>query len=213
LAVDAATLDPTFPADESTQYRLRVYADNVLIWTGDYNAGAASVTPPSLAKIVRECVGLPALLRYSVTARHNATYEALQDLSHEAGVDSALADDDFLGICDTGQLSVPWTAPANGDYDFILSAALAGDLQAKVNGGVLQTVISAGNTTGTLTGVVTSDIIEIRHTDAASSNEVLLAIDAPGTTEDAYACLIFENVYWQVGGFGRLGFGTGKFGR
>jgi hypothetical protein len=64
-----------------------------------------------------------------------------------------------------------------------------------------------------LNGVVVGDIIEIRHLDSTSADEALLMIDAPGVATDAYAVLIFTNVYWTVGGFGRGGFGLGPFGR
>ncbi|MCK9569084.1 phage tail protein [Candidatus Pacearchaeota archaeon] len=212
LAVDAETLDPTFPAAEGTQYRLRLKEDGDVVWTGEYNGGLASLGV-SLVKIIRACDGCPTVLTFAVTARHNTTYEALQDLEHEATVDSVLLDDTYLGTLDTGQTSDPWTAPVDGDYTFTLSAALDEDLQAKVNGGALQTVIAAGNLAGDLTGIVESDIIEIRHTDSTSSDEVLLTIDAPGTATDAYAVLIFENEYWKTGGFGRGGFGLDKFGR
>ena len=215
LAVDAETLDPTFPAADSTQYRLRLLEDDVVVWTGTYNGGTASL-PVSLVKIIRACGGCPTALTFAVTARHTldaVQYEATQDLEHEATVASVLLDDTYLGVMDTGQTSEAWTAPTTGDYDFTLSAALASDLQAKVNGGAWQVVIAAGLTTGALTGVTVADTIEVRHTDSASSDEVLLTIDAPTTDADAYAVLVFENVYWEIGGFGSLGFGTGKFGR
>ncbi|RPJ39908.1 MAG: hypothetical protein EHM35_01055 [Planctomycetaceae bacterium] len=216
LATDAETLDGTFPAAETTQYRLRLKNLGSVVWTGAYNAGAASLTGPALVKIVRACDGCPTALTFCVTARHTTggdTLEALQDIEHETTVVSALSNDFYLGTLDTGETSEPWTAPATGDYDFTLDVAIATDLQAKVNGGALQTIISSGNTTGTLTGVTEGDIIEIRHTDSASSDERLLRIDAPGVTTDAYAVLIFTNVYWQTGGFGRGGFGVGRFGR
>jgi hypothetical protein len=212
LAVDAETLDPTFPTADSTQYAAVLYLVGVQVYITSYNAGTASLTMP-LLKIIRYCVGCPATLEIGVRARHNATYDALQDLKHETAVTSVLTNDTFLGIIDTGQISLPWTAPVNGTYAFALTGVLASDLQVKVNGGTLTTVISAGNTKGNLVGVVANDIIEVRHTDSTTSNEVLLTIDAPGVTTDAYACLIFVDVYKLIGGFGRGGFGRGPFGR
>jgi hypothetical protein len=212
LAVDAETLDPTFPAAESTQYKAIVYSGGVEIWSGAYNGGTATVSAP-LVKILRYYVGCPTDLEVGVRTRHNATYESQQDLKHTASVTSVLLDDFWFGILDTYQTSLPWTAPATGNYDFTLDVALDADLQAKVNGGALTTIIAAGNTIGTLNGVVVGDIIEIRHLDSTSADEALLMIDAPGVATDAYAVLIFTNVYWTVGGFGRGGFGLGPFGR
>jgi hypothetical protein len=214
LAVDAETLDPTFPAADTTQYKVVLYVSGVEVYAGVYNAGTASLAI-TLLKILRYCVGCPAVLEIGVRTRHShvGTLASLQDLQHEATVTSVLTDDFFLGILDTYQTSPPWTAPADGNYDFTLSAVLDADLQVKVNGGALATVVAAGLTTGTLNGVVTGDIIEVRHLDSTTLDEVLLTIDAPTCTTDAYAVLIFEDVYWMTGGLGRLGFGTGPFGR
>lgn len=212
LSVDANTIDPTFPAAESTQYKPVLYVSGAEAWAGAYNAGAASGTVP-LVKILRYNIGCPATVEVGIRTRHNATYESLQDIRHEAAVTSDLSDDTFLGILDTGQTSDAWTAPTTGNYDFTLDVALDADLQAKVNGGTLTTIIAAGNTTGTLNGVTAGDIIEVRHEDSTTADEALLTIDAPGTTTDAFAVLIFTDTYWQVGGFGRGGFGLGKFGR
>ncbi len=212
LAVDAETLDPTFPAANSTQYCVVLYVGGTEVYAGPYNSGTASLALV-LVKVLRYCVGCPTDLEVGVRTRHNATYVSLQDLRHTATVVSALTDDFFMGVLDTGQIGLPWTAPVSGSYGFTLSAALDADLQVKVNGGALTTVVATGDTTGTLAGVVASDVIEVRHDDSTTSDEVLLKIDAPGVTTDAYAVLIFINEYWKIGGFGRLGFGTGKFGR
>lgn len=218
LEVDASTINTDFPAANSTQYRLSLLEGESVIWTGSWNDGSASFSAMTLSKIILEYNGLPFELKVVVETRHtyeSVVYEALQIVAHDATVVSALIGDVYLGIMDTGQLSRPWTAPDAGNYAFEIEAAIASDLQVLVNHTFpLQTVIVAGNTTGTLTGITAGDIIEVRHTDSSSSDQVLLTIGSPVSDEDAFGVLTFENLYGPLyGGFGRAGFGTGPFGR
>lgn len=214
---DASTINGDFPANNNTRYRLKLYDGASLVYTGAWNAGAASLTM-TFVKILRYLDGLPSTLKMSVDTIHTVStvdYEALQEVLHEATVAASSYDDDvWMGVCDTQQISDPWTAPDTGTYGFTLGSALAGDVEARINGGTFSTIITAGNLTGNLTGVTANDIIEVRHQDSSSSDEVLLTINSPTSTEDGFAVMIFDNTYASTyGGFGRGGFGTGPFGR
>lgn len=218
LTVDASTINGDFPSNNSTEYAIKLYDDSdVLKYTGTWNGGPASITGPGRTKILREFDGLPSSMKIAVTTQHvysSVTYAALQEVAVDATVTSELTGDFYMGICDTGQLSEQYTAPTTGTYAFNLEGALASDLQVKVNGGALTTVITAGNTSGNLAGVIAGDIIEVRHTDSTTSDELLLRIDAPSSDSDAFAVLIFDNLYASAsGGFGIGTFGSSLFGR
>jgi len=214
LTVDAATINADFPTNNSTQYRAIFYDGEAPVIDTGWNAGEASFAAVTRNKILRYYIGIPSDLTVKVYTRHtyeSVVYESLYVAEHTATAYSTLlAGDVFLGVLDTEQVGTAWEAPSTGDYDFTLEIALAGDVIAIVNGGAPQTIISSGNTEGTLTGITASDIIEIWHEDSASSDEVFLEIDSPSHTEDAYAVLIFEGL---LGGFGRGGFGRDMFGR
>jgi len=215
-SVDASTINADFPANNSTQYQLVLFDGASEVWAGDWNAGEASLSI-TRTKILRYLDGLPTNLTLGVHTRHtkdSVVYEALYKPQWTASVASDLFGDVWLGVIDTEQIGAKWTAPSTGTYAFSLESALAGDVEARINGGTFQTIIAAGNLAGDLTGVAANDIIEIRHQDSSSSDEVLLTIDSPSHSEDAFAVLIFDNVYGPTyGGFGIGGFGTGPFGR
>jgi hypothetical protein len=192
---DAETINGDFPANNSTMYRLYLYSGVSVVHVGDWNAGAASLTL-ALATILRYADGLPTTLKIGVHTKHEvsaADYEADQDVVHEAAVESSIYDDDFyFGICSP---STPcpntWTAPDTGTYGFVLDATISGDVEARINGGSWQQVVIAGNLTGNLVGVTASDTIEVQHLDSSSSDEVLLTVGSPISSEDAFGILIF----------------------
>lgn len=214
LAVDAETLDPTFPANNDTKYRLKVLDGvTLLVQTGWQ-------TSPSIwigrTKILRYAEGYQPTLTFAVGTQHtnDGTKEALQDLSHEVDIVSEFSDDTWLGVLDTYQTSLEYEAPETGTYTVDLEAALDSDVFYKLNGGTWTSCVTAGNTSGSITGVTIGDIIEIRHEDSTTTDEeLLLTVTPPTSTEGAYGVFIFTNEYWKVGGFGRGGFGTGPFGR
>ncbi len=214
LAVDAETLDPTFPANNTTKYCLKVY-DGVTLLTQ-----TAWQTNPSIfvkrTKILREAEGYQPTLTFAVGTQHvnSGTREALQDLSVEVAVTSEFSNDTWLGVLDTYQTSLEYEAPETGTYTVTLEAALDSDVFYKLNGGTWTSCVTAGNTSGSITGVTLGDIIEIRHEDSTTTDdELLVTVTPPTSTEGAYGVFFFDNEYWMIGGFGRLGFGTGPFGR
>lgn len=217
LSTDAGTINLDFPANNTTQYRLSIYDDlGAELWAGSWNAGTASLFV-SLSDIVvaYSATGLCPDITIGIWTRHTydtVVRESLYDLSHTATVVSELCDDTYLGEMDTGQ-TVGWTAPTTGTYGATVEFALDADLDVKVNGGAFTTLIASGNTAGSLVGVNATDLLEFRHTDSTTASPVVFRIDAPGTDVDAYAVLIFDNLYYLTGGFGRGGFGLDRFGR
>ena len=192
---DASTINGDFPANNDTRYRLKLYDGGSVVYTAPWNASGAATYTMTFEKILRYLDGLPTTLKMSVDTRHTFSavdYEALQEVLHEADVTASSYDDDFwLGVSAPSTASNTWVAPATGTYAFTLGTALAGDVEAQINGGGWAAIITAGNTNGNLVGVTAADDIEIRHLDSSSSDEVLLTIAAPSGTEDGFGILIF----------------------
>jgi len=201
LDVDAEDLDATFPANNTTQYRMRVYNDpsgaNTLLFTVDY----ATVTKTgtilaSRTKILANTAGvIPTDLRVSITCRHTDEYsvvrEALQDLYYDFDCASTeLASDHNWGVVSVvDTYTGNWTAPDTGNYPFKLGTS-GPSIWASVNGGAEQEIISAGSTTGTLTGVTASDTIKVKYKGSLAGNETIVLVESPVDTEDAY--VVFE---------------------
>jgi hypothetical protein len=195
LAVDASTINGDFPANNDTRYRLKLYDGVSVVYTAPWNASGAATYTMAFEKILRYLDGLPTTLKMAVDTRHTFSavdYEALQEVLHEADVTASSYDDDvWLGVVAPSTASNTWVAPQTGTYAFTLGTALAGDVEARINGGGWAQIIAAGLTTGDLVSVTAADDIEIRHLDSGSSDEVLLTIAAPSGTEDGFGILIF----------------------
>jgi hypothetical protein len=191
---DASTINGDFPSNNNTKYQYKIYNGASVVYSSAWNAGAASLTVP-FEKILRYLDGLPSTLKLSVNTKHtfsSVDYESRYDVPHEATVNASTYDDDFwLGVIQPSTASNSWTAPATGTYAFTLGTSIAGDVEARINGGSWQQVVVSGNTTGNLTGVTAADTIEVRHLDTTSSDEVLLTVAAPSGTEDGFGILIF----------------------
>ena len=192
--VDAATINGDFPANNDTKYRLYLYDGASVVYTGDWNAGAATLTM-EFVKILRYLDGLPTTLKMGVHTKHTYSavdYEADQDVVWSASVTASVYDNDFwLGVLSPSTPSNVWTAPDTGTYAFTIGSSIAGDVEARINGGSWVQVIASGNTNGNLAGVTASDTIEVQHLDSASSDEVLLTIDSPSSSEDALGVIVF----------------------
>lgn len=192
--VDAATINGDFPANNSTKYQLKLYDGVSLVYTGDWNAGAATLTI-TFEQILRYMDGLPPTLKMAVNTKHTHTavdYESIQEVLWEATVQSSLYDNDFwLGVVSPSTASNSWTAPDTGSYGFTIGASISGDVEARINSGSWVQVIVSGNTTGSLAGVTANDTIEFRHLDSSSSDEVLLTINSPTSSVDALGIIVF----------------------
>jgi len=201
ITIDAATLDATFPAANSTQYRAEAIDDPdgtpTSLAVTAWNAGAALLFV-SRTKILRAMAGVkPATMRLEVETRHavsGTTYEALQASPHDFAPGASTLDDDAnWGLVPFGTISPTWAAPVTGTYTFNIGTAMpSGAVQARINGGSWQTVIAAGNVTGTLAGVTASDTIEVQHlSNTGTATETFLEAVAPSGTVNAYAIMVY----------------------
>ena len=196
LSVDASTLStsPAFPGHNTTEYRLRIYNDpdgaDTLIVTIDF-ADASSIFV-SRTEILRYLVGvIPTKLRANITCRHTDDYsvvrEAQQDLDFAfdtASVELA-ADNNWGVVAVVDTYTANWTAPDTGTYPFKLGTS-GPSVWASVNGGAEQQIITAGTTTGNLTGVNASDTIKVKYKGSLAGNETIVLVESPVDTEDAY---------------------------
>jgi len=195
-ATDASTINGDFPSNNSTMYRLKLWDGVTLKYTGAWNAGAATVTM-TFEKILRYLDGLPSTLTMSLDTKHTYSavdYEAIQEIFHTADVNSSAYDNDFwFGVCQPSTTCPnAWTSvPDTGTYAFTIGTSLSGDVEARINGGGWAQVIASGNTNGNLAGVTAGDTIEVRHLDSSSSDEVLLTVDSPTSSVDAFGILVF----------------------
>ena len=200
ILTDAGTLDPTFPAANSTKYRAVVTEDAdgspaVLVTTA-YNNGEAEIFV-SRTLLYRQSGGNKptSTLLAEVEAQHvqdGQTLAAIRKLRHEMTVAASTTDDDHSwGNLAPNTISSTYTAPTTGTYGFEIGTAFAtGIVEARINGGLFVTVIVAGNTTGSLIGVIANDTIEVRHTQTGGAvAQTWLQVDAPTSTVDAYAIL------------------------
>lgn len=198
---DAAVISSDFPANNANKYKAKIIKDPagtpVTLFETAFNTGAASIFL-SRTKILRNNAGVkPANVRVEITARHDfegVTYDALQVLSFDVAIGASTLDNDTnMGVLAQNVVGAVYTAPTTGTYTFNLGVALAsGAVDARINGGAFATVIAAGNTTGTLAGIVATDTIEVRHTQAGGANtETFLEVDAPSSSVDAYAILTY----------------------
>lgn len=195
LTVDAATTFPDFPTLNTTEYRIEVVnitgSPTSLYFTAW--GSSASITLRRV-DILRFTLGvIPTSLRISVETRH--TYEtvlrtARVDLDWDFTTATALTGQFNFGALAQNAVSAVYTATQAGTYNFSINTALAtGNVQARINGGAFATVISTGNTSGSLAGVVVSDTIEIRHTSSTGGTLTMVFMDAPSSGQDAYGVL------------------------
>lgn len=201
ITTDAETLDPTFPAANSTTYKMRVIEDPLgaatVLFETDLNSGEALVFA-SRTKILRETGGvIPSTLAVEVVSSHTfngVVYESTQSLDHTFNSISGTLDDDTeLGVLALNVVSSVYTAPATGTININIGTALAtGDVEYRVNGGAFAVGIAATNTSGTITGVTSGDEIEIRHTQSGdNSSETFVNLDTPGNNNDAFGVLTY----------------------
>jgi len=197
LDTDAEDINSDFPANNTTQYRMRVYNDpsgaNTLLFTVAYATVAKTGSIlASRTEILANTAGvIPTDLRISITCRHTDEYsvvrEATQDLYYDFDCDSAELENDHnwgvQNVVDT--YTGTWTAPDTGNYPFKLGTS-GPSIWASVNGGAEQQIISAGTTTGTLTGVSASDTIKVKYKGSVTGNETIVLVESPVDTEDAY---------------------------
>ncbi|MCK5017621.1 MAG: hypothetical protein KAS32_11195 [Candidatus Peribacteraceae bacterium] len=198
LSVDASTLVGDFPSNNSTEYRVRVYNDpdgaNTLIYTSTWQDTTTFTI--TRTKMLAQTAGvIPSTLRVSITARHTDDHavvrEAIYDLYYDFDVESTeLSPDNNWGVVSVvDTYTANWTAPDTGNYAFTLGTS-GPSVWASVNDGTATEIISAGNTSGSLTGVTASDTIKIKYNGTVAGDETMVTVESPVDIEDAY--VIFE---------------------
>jgi len=196
LTTDAATLFGDFPGANSTEYEVRLRNDpagaNTLLLT---YSGLTGTSQNQLRLAILQATGgvLPTTMRLEIEATHTDTAEVLDaryTLRHDFAVTSALSGQFAFGALDTNITSNLYTATVAGTYAFSLSSAFsAGDVEYRLNGGAWTALITAGNTSGSILGVVISDTIEVRHTSSDVGALKQLDMNAAGAGQDAFAVL------------------------
>lgn len=199
ILTDAASIDASFPAANTTKYRAILTKDPsgspVVLVTTAYNTGEAKIFI-SRTLIFRQNGGAkPTSLRVELEAQHVhqlQTLAAFQKLLFDFAVGASTVDDDHSwGNLAPNTISSNYTAPTTGTYGFEIGTAFAtGIVEARINAGAFTTIIAAGNTTGSLAGVTAGDTINVRHTQGGGAvPQTFLQVDAPSSTVDAYAIL------------------------
>ena len=196
LTTDAASLFSDFPSANGTQYQVRILNDPdgspaLLLTFSSLSGTSQDVLRLSILKQTDGV--LPTRMRVEILTSHTDNALVLSSLytaQHDFDVTSGLTGFFEFTALDTNEVSASYTANAAGTHSFLLSTAFtAGDVQQRVNGGAWVTLISAGNTSGSIAGVSVSDTIEVRHTSTDANALKQLTMTAPGAGTDAFAVL------------------------
>ena len=200
-ATDAETLDPTFPAANTTEYAVEVWKDPSgtpsLLYTTGWQS--TKIDYAYRTEILRYMDGvIPSELRIKIKTRHtfsSVVYEATQTLDWDLTCGSAeLSGDQNMGVLGDTEVSASWTAPDTGSYSCTIGRAnTAGPIEYRLNGGGWSTCIAQSATTGSMTGVTANDTIEIRANGLAlggGATETIFRADSPSSAEDGYAIFV-----------------------
>lgn len=197
LTEDAATTFGDFPTANSTDHQITVTHDPT--GTNDAILGPTtfSGTNYSLLRIDILAALSGAVptgdIRLQIQSSHDDGGETLtsrQTLVHDFAAATGLTGQFEFGLLDALDVSALYTATVNGTYSFSLSSSFSSsDVEARVNGGSWTTVISSGNTSGNIAGVVNTDTIEVRWTSGDTGLLKQLDMSAPGAGQDAFAIL------------------------
>lgn len=191
--VSESALPPDFPAANTTEYAVEVRNDpagtNTLLFTTPYQ----STVPVEISRtrILRFTSGaVPSTLRMTVLTRHTVNgvqRSSIQNTRWDFSVVSALLSGDFnMGVRAQNAAGTAFTAPSTGTYTVNIGTALAsGDVQYRLNGGSWTNVVTSGNVTGTFAATA-SDSIELRHTQAGSTDSQTFCELVFGGTSRAY---------------------------
>jgi hypothetical protein len=196
LLTDAATLYTDFPTINNTTHEVVVIDDPsgtpTTILTYDLGSAASGEVPR--LEILKATDGvLPTELEFRLRSRHDfdgTSYTSLYELEHSFTVTSALTGQFNFGALDTLEWSASYTADAAGRHSFTLSSSFAtGNVTYRLNGGSSSTLIAAGATVGSISGVSIGDTIEVRHQSSIAGSLKLLSMTAASGGTDAYAIL------------------------
>jgi hypothetical protein len=186
LLTDAASIDPSYPSENSTTHEVDVIDDPDGLATLLFTQALGSSAAGSITRLdILQATGgaLPTRLRFALRATHTfegTGYDSRYDLVWDFDVTSALTGQFAFGALDTNDVSAAFTVDDDSnDHDFVLSSAFtAGDVQYRINGGAFANLITAGGTTGTIlaASLTNGDTIEIRHTSTDVGAQKLIAM-------------------------------------
>ncbi len=197
---DAETIDPTFPAANTTEYAVEITNDPLgtptLLYSTAWQSTAADHAFRST--ILRYTGGIiPTFIQIAIKTRHivdAVTFESRYNLDYNFTTASAELTGDFnLGVLENQDVSNAWTAPDTGNYTLTMGHAnTGGPIQYRLNGGSWLEAIATSATAGSIPGVTANDTIEVRSNGLTLSgvNETILRIDSPSSAEDAYAIFV-----------------------
>ncbi len=196
LSTDASSLFSDFPAANGTEYEVQVWndPDGTPVQLLTFSSLSGTSQDALRLSILKETDGdLPTRMRVVVQTSHTDDSQVLTsryNAQHDFDVTSALSGYFEFTALDTNDVSASYTANASGSHSFFLSSSFTtGDVERRVNGGAWTTLIPAGNTAGSITGVAVSDTIEVRHTSTDASALKQLTMNAPGAGTDGFAVL------------------------
>jgi len=196
---DAADINSDFPTANMTEYQLEIIEDpgvgDVSLFTTAWDAASVGYIDATRTEILRNNAGVvPSRLRAEISVRHQlgGTQISLQKWTHDFDISASELDNDFLyGVLDHDVTSSARTITAStaGTHTFTLPAAIAGDVEYQLNTGGWLTLITAGGTSGSVVGLIDTDILEIRHKDTATGTIMTFLRCTNPSTADAYAIL------------------------
>lgn len=199
---DEVLLPADFPSANNTIYKMSIYnnptGSNSHLYTVDYFNGNSSTI--SRTKILRYTAGvIPSYISTRVGTKHTVSsvdYTGIQDLRHDFHCSSAyLSGGNNMGILNQGTIATAYaSAPESGDYSVTIGhQVIATDkyLHARINGGSWFNVISSGNTSGLVTGLVPGNSLQFRHHETgADTDETLLVVVPPTSPIKAYGVMV-----------------------
>lgn len=191
LLTDAATIDPTYPAANTTTHKVEVVnitGTPTSLFTQALGSGTSgSVT--RLDILIATDGALPTALRFLLRSAHTfegVSYDSRYDLAWDMTIASTLTGLFEFTALDTNDVSAAFTVVTAGtNHVFTLSSAFTlGAVQYRLNGGAYVNLITAGLTTGTILAVALTngDLLEIRHTSTDVGAKKLLTM-AVGTAK------------------------------
>lgn len=195
---DAEDFSPVaFPTTDVTEYRILVTSPpgGTNIYTSPWNAGEGELFVRRTRLLDGDAgIALPVEFRFSIETRHQVSPAAETsrfDLEWDAYVkSSSLANDFALGNLISAEISSVYNVTQPGTMNATVEEVMSNDIEARVNGGAFVTLISAGNTTGTLAGLIASDTVEVRHSDSpVTGSPLLLVLNFPSVSSNGWAVL------------------------
>jgi hypothetical protein len=193
LSTDAETLFPSFPAANTTTHVLEVRHDPA--GTNDLISNDTTTTSTHNLLRIDILVALSGAVptgdvEWSWSSSHTDSGEVLASrhtLVHAADIQSGLEGQFEFGLRAQNVTSAVYTATVNGTYVLTLSSTFAtGAVEFRLNAGAWTSVIASGGTTGNITGVVSTDTIELRHTDGAAGLKKQCDMNSPGAGQDGF---------------------------